>query len=294
MQSIFTATLGRNGSQNLVDLFNRFGVGCFAEHEPPDLPLRQLGFQPFFRRRGWFGPDSKVAIIGRSWQRRWFAPDELMGRGEALRWVEEGNVPKLSNLADRRIRRLERFARRGYRHYLEAGPYFLRTYGDYLYERLPALRLVKLTRDPLSNAKSFVNRQKDPWFTSLPPDRNGNILQIKDWQKLSEFPIYLHLWFETELKFAQFMERHPNVPVFRLATKELSDPDRIAAMFRFFGIDHRPLAELRPSNTAGEHGKVATAITTVELEEYHRFLALVPPGLIERIEYLRTNAPRVA
>ena len=294
MQSIFTATLGRNGSQNLVDVFNRFGIDCFAEHEPPDLPLRQLGFRPFFHKRGWLAPGSKISMIGRNWQRRLFAPDELVGRGEALRWVEEGNSAKLGQLADKRVQRLQKFARRGYRHYLEAGPYFLRTYGHYLYERVPGLGLVKLTRDPLSNAKSFVNRHKDPWKTSLPPDRNGNILRLKDWQRLSEFQLYLHLWFETELKFAEFMERHPTVRVFKLATSELSDPRRLAALFQFFGIEHRPVVDLRPSNTAAEHGKAATAITPSEVEEYHRFLALVPPALLDRIDFLRGYVPRVA
>ncbi len=294
MQSIFTATLGRNGSQNLVDVFNRFGVDCFAEHEPPDLPLRQLGFHPFFRRRGWFAPSSKITMLGRNWQRRLFAPDELVGRGEALRWVEQGNVARLNDLADRRVRRLQRFARRGWRHYLEAGPYFLRTYGNYLYERIPDLRLVKLTRDPLTNAKSFVNRQKNPWTTSLPPDRHGNILRLNDWQRLTEFQLYLHLWFETELKFADFMDRHPNVPVFHLSTAELSDSERLSALFRFFGIEHRPLGDLRPSNTAGEHGKVATKITAQDVEEYQRFVELIPAPLLQRVDFLRTFVPRVA
>ena len=294
MQSIFTATLGRNGSQNLVDIFNRFGIDCFAEHEPPDLPLRQLGFRPFFRKRGWFGPGSKLALLGRNWQRRLFAPDELVGRGEALRWVEEGNTAQLAQLANRRVRRLQRIAARGYLHYLEAGPYFLRTYGHQVFERVPDLGIIKLTRDPLTNAKSFVNRQKDPWKTSLPPDRNGNILRLTDWQKLSEFQLYLHLWFETELKFADFVERHAVKKVFKLKTPDLSDPNRISAMFHYFGIDHRPLKDLRPSNTAQEHGKEATLVTAALVEEYHRFLALVPPALLDRIEFLRDYVPRVA
>ena len=54
--------------------------------------------------------------------------------------------------------------------------------------------------------------------------------------------------------------------------------------------------EFKPdaSNTAAEHGKAATAITPSEVEEYHRFLALVPPALLDRIDFLRGYVPRVA
>jgi len=68
MQTIFTATLGRNGSQNLIDIFPRFGIACMAEHEPPDLLLRQLGYRPFFRKMGWFDPSSRAAMICRDFQ----------------------------------------------------------------------------------------------------------------------------------------------------------------------------------------------------------------------------------
>ena len=292
MQVIFTATLGRNGSQNLVDLFNRVGIDCVAEHEPPDLPLRQLGYLPFFRNRGWLGPGSRTAMIGRNFQRRFLAPDEMVGRGRALEWVARGDAVRLADLAQRRVRRLHKFARRGYRNYLEAGPYFLRTYGEETWRLLPGLGLIKLTRQPLANAKSFVNRQKVIWQNALPPDSPGNILRIDGWERLSKLQLYLYLWCETELKFAAFVERHAVTRVFRLDTPDLSDRARIEEMFRYFGIQHRPLADLAPTNTAATHGKDATIITDEDVRAYYEFLNLVPANLLERIEYLKKYAPK--
>jgi len=291
MQIIFTATLGRNGSQNLIGIFNRFGVGCIGEHEPPDLPLRRLGQTPFFRRRGWFGPGSRTAMIARDFQRRWIAPDELVGRGKALKWVDAGHREKIARLAARRVYRIKRFEKRGYQHYLEAGPYFLRTYGSETHELLPDLCLIKLTRDPLRNAKSFVNRQKDIFRNSLPPDRPSQILRLREWEHLSNFQLYLHQWFETELRFVEFVESHNVEKVFQITTPALSDSTRVHEMFEYFGIRHHPLVGLEPTNTAAEHSKRETLITNADVREYEAMIDLIPARQLERIDYLRNYDP---
>ena len=291
MQIIFTATLGRNGSQNLIDRFNRFGIDCIGEHEPPDLPLRQMGHRSFFRKRGWFGPGSRVAMFGRDFQRKYIASDVMVGRGKALRWVDEGDEDKLRALAARRVARIRRFERKGFCHYLEAGPYFLRTYGHQTYNLVPDLRLIKLTRDPVRNAKSFVNRNKDIFKNSLPPDRVSNVLRIPDYQKLSKFQLYLHQWFETELRFLDFLDRHEISKVFILTTPELSDPNRLHEMFSFFGIEHRNFEDIGATNTAGEHGKRSTLISEQEIEEFEAFKQLVPQEMLARITPLQDYDP---
>ena len=232
-------------------------------------------------------------MIGRDFQRKYIAPDVMVGRGEALRWVDNGDTEKLVSLAARRIRRIDRFERKGFRHYLEAGPYFLRTYGHQTFKLAPNLRLIKLTRDPLRNAKSFVNRQKDIFKNSLPPDRPCNILRLSQWRDLSKFQLYLHQWFETELRFADFVDSHHVAKVFRLGTADLSDPRRMHEMFSYFGIENRPFDDLSPTNTSGEHRKLSTRITTQDVEAFEQFLELVPPRLLARIDYLRDFAPKM-
>jgi len=290
MQIIFTATLGRNGSQNLIQIFNRFGNECIGEHEPPDLPLRNLGYRPFFRKRGWLGPGSRAAMVARNFQRRFVAPDFMVGRGKALEWIDHGDTDKLEWLANRRLNRLRRYEKK-YRHYLEASPYFLRTYGHQTYELRPDLGLIKLTRDPLRNAKSFVNRQKNIFRNSLPPDHPTNRLRLTDWQQLSKYQLYLHQWFETELRFREFIETHSVRKTFELTTPDLSNASRMQEMFDYFEIDHLPFSDLSPTNTASEHGKQSTKITAVDISEYEHFLELVPSALLTRINYLHDFIP---
>jgi hypothetical protein len=291
MQTIFTATLGRNGSQNLIDIFTRFGVDCMAEHEPPDLPLRQLGFRPFFRKIGWFGPSSRAAMIGRDFQRKFIATDIMMGRGEALEWAANQDLERLEALASKRVKRISGFERRGYRHYLEASPYFLRTYGHQTFKLLPDLGLIKLARDPLENAKSFVNREKKIFANSLPPDHPTNILQISDWQRLSQFQLYLHQWLETELRFKKFIVDHPVKKHFELNTNGLNDPGVVAELFDYFGIAHKPLVGLGATNTATAHRKNRTSIAAQDIDEFHEVLELVPEILLDQIDYLKGFEP---
>jgi hypothetical protein len=291
MQIIFTATLGRNGSQNLVEIFNRFGKRSVGEHEPPDLPLRQIGYRTFFRNRGWFGPGSRAAMIGRNFQRKYIAPDEMVGRGKALRWVDEADDARLRALAARRLARLDKFRGRGFLHYLEAGPYFLRTYGHQTFELAPDLGLIKLTRDPVRNARSFVNREKDIFRNALPPDRPCHIFRLVEWQKLSKFQLYLHQWVETELRFLDFLERHKVLRVFEITTPELSDPDRVHEMFDRFGIDHAPLEGLGATNTSQEHGKRSTAVSEQDIKEFEEFKSFVPEALWSRIRALENYDP---
>lgn len=291
MQTIFTATLGRNGSQNLIDIFTRFGIGCMAEHEPPDLLLRQLGYRSFFRKMGWFGPSSRAAMICRDFQRKYITTNIMMGRGEALDWVASQDLVRLEALARKRVKRISSFEIRGYRHYLEASPYFLRTYGYQTFKLLPELGVIKLTRDPLENAKSFVNREKNIFSNCLPPDHPTNILQFHDWRRLSLFQLYLHQWLETELRFKKFIADHPVKKHFELETKGLSDPEVVAELFDYFAIAHKPLVGLGATNTATAHGKNRTRITALDIDEYREVLELVPGSLLDQIDYLKEFKP---
>ena len=246
---------------------------------------------PFFRKIGWFGPSSQVAMIGRDFQRKFIATDIIMGRGEALEWVARQDLKRLEELATKRINRLSRFEKQGYRHYVEASPYFLRTYGYQTFKHLPDLGLIKLTRDPLENAKSFVNREKNIFANSLPPDHPTNILQISNWRNLSLFQLYLIQWMETELRFKKFIADHPVKKRFELTTNELSNPVVIAELFDFFSIAHKPLVGLGATNTATAHRKTRTIIGGRDIEEYHEILELVPKSLSKNIDFLKDYEP---
>lgn len=288
MQKIFTATTGRAGSHNLVEVFNRFGKDCLAEHEPPQLLLQQLGQRPFFRDRGWFGPQSRIARYGRDFQRKYVTTDEALGRGQALEWYDCGETDKLKALAARKLRRIERFGRRGYRHYIESSQYFVRTHCHALAELAPGLAVIKLTREPLGTAKSLANREKALFVQSLPPDRPSNLFRVADWRGLNAFQLYLHLWIETELRYTAFIERWEIERRFEIETHELLDAGRVDAMFEYFGIAHDEIGALTRTNA----NPVPTRITEADVAEFYQVLELLPPALLERIEFLKGFDPR--
>ncbi|MBT4710157.1 MAG: hypothetical protein HOB82_01340 [Alphaproteobacteria bacterium] len=150
---------------------------------------------------------------------------------------------------------------------------------------------MKLTRDPLQNAKSFVNRGKDPFRISLRPDRHGNIFQLRGWESLSEFQLYVYLWIETELKFADFVANHSVNGIFSIETSQLSDPNRITELFEFFGIEHRSMDGLAATNRAEEHNRPRTTVTPEDVDAFNAVIDLVPPALLDQIEFLKDYTP---
>ena len=179
MQKIFTAAMGRTGTNNLAVLFNKFGQGCIAEHEPPALLLQQLQEQPFFDRYPGLRPKERLAQVGRDLQRRYIVTDEMLGRGRALNWYESGDNDKLLKLVNWRLRRIDRFSKRGYKHYVESSQFFLRTYCYQVHSVIPGVGIIKLIRDPLETARSSANRKKDLFQNNLPPDCSSNLFRIR-------------------------------------------------------------------------------------------------------------------
>jgi hypothetical protein len=287
MQKIFNATVGRSGNAYLTTIFNRFGRECIAEHEPPDLVLRQIGQRPFFRDRGWLGANSRLAGLGRNFQRRFIVTDEMMGRGQALEWHDQSDHARLDDLVEKKLRRIEKYERQGYKHYVELGQFFIRTFSDSLARRVPDLAVIKLTRDPLEAARSLANRNKTMFANSLPPDRSCNLFRIADWQGLSPFQLYLHMWMEVELRYHDFLDRHPAVNHFEIETNELSDPARVAQLFDHFGIAHAGVEALAPENT----NKTLTEVSAHDIEEFQQLINLAPANLIDRVAYLKGYEP---
>ena len=291
MQKIFTAAMGRTGTNNLAVLFNRFGRGCLAEHEPPALLLQQLGEKPFFLRRPGLRPRGRLAQFGRGLQRRYIVTDEMLGRGQALEWYDTGEHEELVRLANWRSRRIERFARRGYVHYLESSQFFLRTYCYEVHRLIPDIGVIKLLRDPLETARSSANRNKRVFHNSLPPDRPSNVFCLTDWRDLTDFQLYAHLWIETELRWEAFLEATGLERHVLVETRHLSEPQRVAAVFAKLGIEHKPIVGLRATNTNAEAHLPQTAVSMSDTEAFLRVVDRLPTNLRDRIPQIERFVP---
>lgn len=249
---------------------------------------------PALQRLDWFSPRSKLTQVGRDIQRRFLVTDEELGRGRAFDWLEQQQHEKLQAVVDRKLRRLKRFERRGYRAYFEVSQFFIKTQADYVAKRAPQLGIIKLTRDPLAAARSLANRNKELFAGGPPPDWRQNVFRIDDWSRLSPFQIYLHRWLETELRHHRFVDRYEIKDVYHLATEELGSPARLAAMFRFFGIDHRSIDDMRPTNTNVASNNLETRPTESDVAEFEQMLNLMPAQLLDQIDYLRSYQPSLS
>jgi hypothetical protein len=221
-------------------------------------------------------------------------PDEVLGRGEAFAWVERGDTAHLQGAVDRKWRRIERFARRGYSHYVEVSQFFIRTQADAFFRRAPNLGLIRLTRDPLMTARSLANRDKDILAGGPPAHYRQNIFCVPESVPLSRFQVFLHRWIETQLRFHDFVARTGVQRVFLLRTEELSDPSRLQALCDYFGIGCRRIAVLPPTNTNAGLGVPPTRVGKQDVTEYFALLDLLPHKLRDRIADVLPDAPRAA
>lgn len=300
MQVIFTVTVGRSGSDFLSRTLNQFGIGVRAEHEPPNLLLARLGEHPFFSRRGWLHQGSRWAQIGRAFQRRYLFPDEELGRGPAFEWVERGEADKMRRVVARKARRIDAIGRRGFTHYVESSQFFIRTQADAFFERYPNLGLIKLTRDPMMAARSLANRDKDILAGGAPPHYRQNLFCVPESVALTRFQVFLHRWIETELRFHAYVARTGVTKVFHLRTEQLGDRDKLAALFDYFGMRHKPIETLPPTNTNTSQGAPKTIISARDVAEAIALVERMPAELRAQVPELdaplraRQSAPSAA
>jgi hypothetical protein len=287
MALIFTAVVGRSGQNTLADYFNKYGIGCFAEVEPPDLifrakgPLRSILYK------------IQIGSILYKIQRRWIVTHELLGRGKAKEWYEIKDHEKLNNMAKKKLRRIRRLQRKyKFKTYIEISKFFMRTQCDYIYDNVPNISLIKLTRDPISNARSFVNRNKNFYLDNVPPNYKQNCLQL-DGKRLTKFQLYLWSWFEIELRYYRFIENHKIKKIFELGTKDLNNKEKITEMFEYFGIDHREITELSQKNTNVQQGYPQTIVMENDIREYEEFIRIIPERLFSKVKYLKYYDPYI-
>jgi hypothetical protein len=275
LQLIFTAVSGRSGQASLVRLINAFARDCYAELEPPDLIVRRRG-----RLGSWL----------ETLQRRYITTHEMLGRGQALRWYDDSLEDRLDHLVRKRMRRIFRLQRsKGFRTYFEVSKFFMRTLHEATLRQAPNLSLLKLTRDPIRNARSFANRTTNFLRDNPLPNAKRVCLRM-DPAALSPFQLYLWSWCEMELRTERFVCKH-GLRCFALRTEEIDVPERVAAMCEFFGIAHGPIQSIGRVNTNAERGLPDTRVQPQDLVEFDSFLDKIPSVLRDEIQYLRDYRP---
>ena len=273
MNLIFTSCTGRCGQTTLAEYFNLFGKDCFAEVEPPNL---------IYKQRWPFG--GTVRII----QRKWIVTHEDLGRGKALLWYDNNENDKLEKLARKRLKRISNFWRKNY---IELSKFFIRSYCDAIYNLRNDIGIIKLYRNPLKNAKSFVNRNKDFALDGVMPYFKKSGFKI-DIHKLTKYQLYLWQWVEIDLRYQRFIEVHKIKKHYGFKTEALNDPKAVERLFEYFGIELEDrIRPVSPKNKNISQGKPDTAVTSQDIDEFNRFLEMIPIHIMEKVSHIKDYSP---
>ena len=206
----------------------------------------------------------------------------MLGRGKALQWYRDGDSDSLTRLSRARLNRVGRLCRRKKSQtYFEISKFFIRTYFKATHEIKPDIGILILKRDPMNNAKSFVNRHKDFRLDNLLPHEKNVILQM-DGKHLSPYQLYLWQWCELELRTLQFISSRNISIYYELYNSDLYDPAKIYDMLDLFSVEREPfdVDAFVNVNTNIESGFDNTVLTAEDFMDFEIFLDMLLPSLV--------------
>lgn len=213
-RTIFTLTSARAGTLYLSHVFRNNISDCICRHEP------------FF---DWGNP----TMFGRA------VYDAYTGRVERVRALLQKKRAYIERLAGSL--------------YLESSHAFLKSSYVAALEVFPDLELIRVIRDPLKVARSEAYREDwrrrvhAPFHFYEGDDHrrhfvwaltgNEPIFRQFPAGALTTFQWYLLQWIEIENRAARFLDEHNlHSRCFTLETPELSHPEKLKAVFDFFGL----------------------------------------------------------
>lgn len=272
---VFTVCNGRCGSSTLARLINLNCLDTLVEVEPPGLIYPNQ----------W--------VLGnwlRNVQRRWIVTDEMMGRGSALDWYASNRHAELGKLSARRLERVSRLCERSKsKNYFELSKFFIRTYFEATFCLRPDSGILFLHRDPIYNAKSYVNRRKN-FFLDNPSPIKENVHIPLNPDHLSKFQLYLWSWCEGEIRFRRFVEQKNIKKYFTLSNVDLFDHQNFFSMLDFFSIKHLACTQfvnVPPINTNEQAGYGQTKVTQKDVDEFRAFVYMLPKHTLAEMPTFR-------
>lgn len=245
---VFVATTGRSGTNTLQQLLDAV-PGCASRHEPEPVMHEQV-------------------------MRRYNEGDDSL-----MRWMFfERKLPHIYWTA------------RHQRWYAETNHIFIKCFADAAVEALgPRLRVVQLARDPEAVAASFVHRRlavygsaehRDYDYT-LHPLAERNLL--RPWDDPAVCRHFSHVYFEyiwqcyeIEARTRRFRRDHPHVPVYRIETPQLNDPESVRDLLEWIGmpftdaVHQRIGTRVNTSPGPGSPPPLPDGVHRSDLESFHR------------------------
>lgn len=249
---VFVSSTGRSGTNTLANLFNAVPE-CVALHEPH--------------------PVMKADIL------------RAFNNGDELPMWRTFRCRKLPHIY---------WAARGHRWYVETNHFFIKCFAEAAVEAFGArLRVIHLVRDANAVAVSRYHRRmhlrEERMRLSedgVKPRHGGYTFHhdqvrnlIRPWDDIEgherfnhEFFQLIWHWYEVEARLRQFRDRHPHVPVYRLETNQMNNPDAVREMLEWAGMPFtdavRELIGHR-ANASSKAPRPPDDLDAAEVEAFH-------------------------
>ena len=273
---IFTAVAGRSGQESLTDLFRRHVPGCYAAfeepHASPSLPGTLGRYEKKFRRR-------------------FVETNELLGRGKTLTAFENGDLDFLVRVAERRMKTINRTLNRlDASIYVDISKYFIRGLHEGFRRSVPQFSLIRLTRNPILNMRSFLNRNKLFTLDNSLPEIRSNLLQM-DSEKMDKGELYLWAWCEVYLRAERLADQKEVSHFVDIRTDQLTDCAFMDSVLDALALTHSPVERAEPKNTNKSHKFGETIVSPADIQTFERFYDRIPLETKVRINYFADYDP---
>ncbi len=262
---IYTVCAGRCGQISLTNYINKFSTNTYAEAEPPE---------PKYNERFIF------SNLVRAIERKTYATDELLGRGKALIWHDNNENMQLNRLCEKRIDRSNNIMTKKKKEiYFEISKFFIRSYCEKTIEQIPNLKVLYLTRHPLTSAISFYNRKKIFEKDNFRLNYKKNIFKIND---LNLFDKYLWMWIEIKLRLIDLQKRY-DTEIIHYKSENIDNLEILKKLFYALNIKHGNLKVQGRLNTNKLAGFSETKVDNFFLDRFEKFKKKIPTNIKEKV-----------
>jgi hypothetical protein len=273
---IFTVCTGRNGQNSLTHLLQNSVPNCHALFEAPHANIHLSG---------------RLGSWERKFRRRFVETHELLGRGRVLQAYDQGNDDYIARIAQKRLQRIDQeMTAKNASVYFDVSKYFARGLHVGFARNLPNYSVVLLVRDPVSNMRSFLNRNKNFHLDNTRPDAPRNVLRMAT-ETLCKGELYLWAWCEMYLRYLQIAAQDNVDAATIIHTSRLEDPEYMTAALDNISLPHGPLITSAPRNTNASLGFKATEVRDEDIDIFNGFLEKLPDNARRAIAYFNDYVP---
>ena len=273
---IFTVVAGRSGQAYLTDVFRRHAKNCYPAFEEPQVTPVLEGFLGNYERR---------------FRRKFIETNELLGRGKVLTAYEANNNSYIEKIAAKRIKTINSIMDNTRSTlYVDLSKYFARGLHLGFLGILPELSLIRLLRDPVTNMRSFLNRNKNFFLDNNRPESRTNLLRLES-TDMNKGELYLWIWCELYLRFNQMVACDKVVKHIEIRTERLDDTAYLENAFDKLEVEHNTIEKREHANTNASKGYGETKVTEKDIETFNRFMNRVPQSIRSQLTYFNDYEP---